>query len=771
VAVALIEQDGSVGHWNRAAALLFGVDRADAIGRSALDVVTLADMPDELRGALRGTAVTPLSGRCDGRDGTPVAWWAYPLNEPWPGVGLVVADLGGMQAAGASIVAASPGFAGADKLAVHDPAGRLAAMLPQMSPHDTQLVAGELLSAGYPVLEAATRLMVAPVPYFGPARRAPWHAGGRPSAGGGSWGARSVAPPGQQAVPSGHYGERYLDRGGSRERLDFLSEVGQQLNTALDLDETIMQFTTLAVPRFADFTSTYLRAQICDGEGFPSGPPDARTVMLRVWVAHDDEPGRWDDVVPLGERMTLPPQTPFFQCMATGEPVLVPFIDGDTETAIAAQLDSTDIRQLIRRRSLLVLPLIARGMVLGFMVMMRREDRPRFDPLDLATAMDLAGQAALALENARLYHHQQRMATTLQEAMLPQGNATFPGIEIAARYLPGTLLGKVGGDWYDTIKLPGGRVALVVGDVMGHGINSVAMMGQLRIAIQTLACLDLPPGVVLRKLDDLAQRLGDHYLATCLYVVYDPVAQVCQLANAGHVPPVLVDPDGRSELLDLPSGAPIGMGGVPFETVFVPVAAGTHLVVCTDGLVEKRGRDIGEGLAALCERVRMPAADIEEACDAALGAVTEVDRADDIALLMARLRGLPRDAVATWEIPLDPREARHARHLTVQTVTAWGLGELADVAELLVSEVVTNALRHSHYRPITLRLMNAGALVCEVTDDSHEMPGLIRSGPDREAGRGLWLVSRLARSWGTSRTAEGKTVWFEMALPGKDLPG
>jgi anti-sigma regulatory factor (Ser/Thr protein kinase) len=546
VAVALIGPNGSVGHWNRTAALLFGADRADGVGRPALDSVTLADTPEGLRGVLRGTAVTPLSGRCSSGAGAPLAWWAYPLAEPWTGVALVVADLGPLQAAGTSVAAASPGFAGVAGIAVRDPARMLAAMLPRMSPRNSHLLTGQLLSAGYPVLDVTTRLTLAPVPHSGP--------------------------------------------------------------SALPLRDT------------AD-------------------------------------------------------------------------------------------------------------------------------------------------------HHEQRLATTLQEAMLPQGPGKFPGIEIAARYLPGTLLGTVGGDWYDTIKLPGGRVALVVGDVMGHGINSAAMMGQLRIAIQTLACLDLPPGVVLRKLDDLAQRLGDHYLATCLYVVYDPVAQVCQLANAGHVPPVLVTPDGRGELLGLPSGGPIGIGGVPFETVFVPVAAGTHLLMYTDGLVGRRGRDIGEGFAALCERVRIPAAGLGEACDAVLRAAAAGDRADDIALLMARLHGIPRDAVATWKLPLDPREARHARQLTAQTLRAWGLGELADVAELLVSEVVTNALRHSQRRPITLRLMNAGAFLCEVTDDSHEMPALIRSGPDRETGRGLWLVSRLARSWATSRTAAGKTVWFEMALPGADPSG
>jgi anti-sigma regulatory factor (Ser/Thr protein kinase) len=282
-----------------------------------------------------------------------------------------------------------------------------------------------------------------------------------------------------------------------------------------------------------------------------------------------------------------------------------------------------------------------------------------------------------------------------------------------------------------------------------------------------MAAMDMPPVQLLRNLDDLAQRLGEHYLATCLYAVYDPVESELLIANAGHIPPVLVSAaDGRSELLDIPTGAPIGIGGVPFETVKVSVAPGDRLVLCTDGLVEVRGQDIGQGLAALCESAAHPAASMDEACDTIIRALNRPGgRKDDVALLMARLNGIPREDVATWQLALDPREVARARRLTRDTLERWGLGEAAETAELLVGEVVTNAVRHAHTRHIELRLVRADALLCEVADDDHSVPVLIGAGSQDEYGRGLRIVSRLAREWGASRTAQGKTVWFEQSLP------
>jgi anti-sigma regulatory factor (Ser/Thr protein kinase) len=350
--------------------------------------------------------------------------------------------------------------------------------------------------------------------------------------------------------------------------------------------------------------------------------------------------------------------------------------------------------------------------------------------------------------------------------MLPQVTPRMAGCDVATRYLPGTRLGRIGGDWFDTIKLPASRTALVVGDVMGHGLNSAAMMGQLRTAVQTMAAMETPPAQLLRNLDDLARRLGENYLATCLYAVYDPIRGELQLSNAGHIPPVLVRAvDGSSELLDLPTGAPIGVGGVPFEAVVVPVSPGDRLVLCTDGLVEVRGADIGEGLAALCESAAHPAASMDDACDTIIRALnTHGGRKDDVALLMARLNGIPAEDVAEWHLSGDPREVARARRLVRAHLLEWGLDDAVDTAELLVSEVVSNAVRHAGGARIGLRLVRTDALLFEVTDDEPELPTLLGTGVYDESGRGLRVVSRLAREWGASAAGHRKTVWFEQAL-------
>ena len=345
------------------------------------------------------------------------------------------------------------------------------------------------------------------------------------------------------------------------------------------------------------------------------------------------------------------------------------------------------------------------------------------------------------------------------------GNNDHRGTGMLADHGAETIAASVGGDWFDAIPLPGSRVALVVGDVMGHGIRSAAIMGHLRTAVQTLAALDLPPEQVLRHLDDLAQRLDDDHLATCIYAVYDPVARRCVIANAGHIPPVLVHADGQAELLsDLPTGAPIGVGGVAFEPTEVKAADGDLLVLCTDGLVEMRGRDIGSGLAVLCANLAAPGVTPDGLCEILLHALRTHDREDDVALLIARLRGIPCTNVAEWLLKAAPETPRAARHLVRHTLAGWGLAACGDVTELLASELTTNAVRYAS-RPIGLRLMRTDVLLCEVSDDDHHLPVLRHVTEDDEACRGLNLVSRLARRWGANRTSDGKVVWFEQALP------
>ncbi|MEU6811738.1 SpoIIE family protein phosphatase [Streptomyces sp. NPDC046831] len=801
LAVVVVDRDGLVSHWSRGAWRLFGIAKDEAIGRPAADLLPVSgalpeedgDLPDEapsawdgpvpaLESSLDGPLPYPAAGRARlsvpgrepdggaedvGRARADVLWWAYPLAGPGRERLLVLAadaaavgDEGEDPGAGAPCERVVPAFAlhtdfpGAEELA-----RRLPEILPGTSVRESARIVAQVLELGYPVLEFSRNERVPVTPDWGVSRRAGRLARRQRAA-------RALAA--GEPVPRDLLDDgEDLEYAAVRERLEFLNEVSGRIGTSLDLSRTIDEVSTAVVPRFTDVACTYLREQVVAGEGFPEGAPDATTLWHRVALEHTDEPGRWDDTVPVGESLQIPAHTPFFQCMTTGEPILVPHIGEEMGQAIAEQFEKRDMRPFLTHRSMLIVPLKARNVVLGFMVLLRHPERPEFNDMDRVTGAELAARAALVLDNARMYTHQESVAETLQDSMLPHIPPHRAGCDIATRYLPGTLLGRVGGDWFDSVKLPGARTALVVGDVMGHGLNSAAMMGQLRTAVQTMAALDLPPARLLRNLDDLAQRLGDSYLATCLYAVYDPIAGELHLANAGHIPPVLVRAgDGRSELLGLPTGAPVGVGGVPFEAVRVRVRPGDRLVMCTDGLVEMRGEDIGVRLAALCESAAHPAASMDDACDTIIRALnTRGGRKDDVALLMARLNGIAPDDVAEWRLARDPAEVRRARAVVRERLHAWQLAGLADQAELLAGELVTNAVRHSRGGPVALRLVRGDTLLCEVDDDDHDLPTLLSAGPGDESGRGLRVVSTLAREWGASRTATGKSVWFELTLP------
>jgi GAF domain-containing protein len=505
--------------------------------------------------------------------------------------------------------------------------------------------------------------------------------------------------------------------------LRFLNEATVSIGASLDLAETAAALAAAVVPRLADTATVYLLDALFEPEHTLASATELRQAAS----------------VPAG---LSPPSPVISQAMNTGEPIAL----------------SSD-----HAGATLVVPIKVRGKTLGAVLLIRTPDRSCFDEIDVLMCTQLAAQAGLGMHNAYLYEAEALTADTLQRSMLPTSLPRFAGVELTHRYLPASDTVQVGGDWFDAIALPGSRVAFVVGDVMGHGLRSAAIMGQLRTAVQTLAALDLPPDQVLRHLDDLAQGLGDTHLATCVYVVYDPVARRCTIANAGHLPPVLVHADGSTELLNIPEGVPIGVGGVAFESVEIAVVDGDRLVLCTDGLVEVRGQDIMAGLSTLRENLATPGLTLDAQCEVLLRALHSGDRQDDVALLLADLHGIPAGDVAHWL--LEPRKTAPARvrRLVRATMRAWGLAEESEVTELLATELVTNAVRYAT-RPIELRLLRTDALLCEVTDDEFRLPVLRHASETDEGGRGLQLVSRLSRRWGASRTATGKVVWFEQAI-------
>ncbi|SDN83475.1 Serine phosphatase RsbU, regulator of sigma subunit, partial [Streptomyces wuyuanensis] len=391
-----------------------------------------------------------------------------------------------------------------------------------------------------------------------------------------------------------------------------------------------------------------------------------------------------------------------------------------------------------------------------------------FQEIDLLLAEELVGRAAQSLDNARRFAREQTTALALQRSLLPRRLRGGAAVETASRYLPADIDNGVGGDWFDVIPLSGARVALVVGDVVGHGINAAAAMGRLRTAVHTLADMELPPDELLTHLDDTVQRLTEADSggpdpspvgATCVYAVYDPVTRLCTMASAGHPPPAIVDPHGRVTFPDIPSGAPLGIGlGVPFEAVELELPEGSLLALYTDGMVETRSHDIDEGMHRLGTTLAEPGRTLEDLCTRAMEPFHGQAACDDVTLLLVRTRALDPAQVASWTLPGDHTAVRQARDLAADRLTAWGLEHLEDATKLIVSELVTNAIRHGT-GPIGLRLIQHEVLTCEVSDADSCVPHPRSAHTTDENGRGLFLVSQLSRRWGSRPIPGGKVVW------------
>ena len=338
------------------------------------------------------------------------------------------------------------------------------------------------------------------------------------------------------------------------------------------------------------------------------------------------------------------------------------------------------VADLLSGVSMLLLPLIARDVMLGFFVCIRRVGFRRFDAYDTEIGMEFAARAAIFMDNAQRYSRERATALTLQRSMLPTGLSSPSSVEVKHRYLPGSKLIEVGGDWYESIALPGGRVALVVGDVAGHGVRAAVTMGRLRTAIHTLAMLELPPAETLQQLNELMNELGvrEPHFATCVYAIFDAVSGTCEVASAGHLPPLLVHPDGSNELLDVQPAPPLGVGTGLIQSRVLDIEDGSLLVLYTDGLVEKRTRDIDEGIGRLRDIFGPGSAQqpLEDLCRATLAGVYADEHRDDIAVLVARLRRIPADNVVSWTLPSELTSASRARTLIRRPLRRWGLTEL-----------------------------------------------------------------------------------------------
>ncbi|MDK1348277.1 SpoIIE family protein phosphatase [Streptomyces sp. 378] len=568
----------------------------------------------------------------------------------------------------------------------------------------------------------------------------------------------------------------------ARKRLQLIAEAGRRIGSTLDVTRTAQELADVTVPALADFVSVDLLAALDDAPEPPArAVPENGPLLLRRAALRSVTPGAPESAVAAGAVDSYPAGSLPYESLRTGRPALHEV----TDPAFAAWLARDPARAARVRafgvHSAMTVPLAARGTTLGVAFFVRHDNQETFRHDDLVLAGELAARAAVSIDNARRFARERATAVTLQRSLLPRRLPRQAAVDVASRYLPAGGHAGVGGDWFDVIPLSGARVALVVGDVVGHGLHASAAMGRLRTAVRTLADIDLPCDELLTHLDDLVARLNTEeddgepgtagstgtasadVGATCLYAVYDPVTRHCCLAGAGHPVPVVVSPDGAVDLVGLPAAPPLGVGGLPYEATEVVLPEGSLLALYTNGLIATADRDLDTGVHRLREALARPAGSLETLCDTVLTDLLPRRPADDVALLIARTRALDANQVATWAVPAVPSAVARTRKDVVAQLERWGLSDAVFVTELVVSELVTNAIRHAE-PPIRLRLIHDTSLICEVSDGGNTAPHLRRARTYDEGGRGLLLVAQLTQRWGTRQGATGKTIWAEQTL-------
>ncbi|WP_392670195.1 SpoIIE family protein phosphatase [Streptomyces sp. LN785] len=563
--------------------------------------------------------------------------------------------------------------------------------------------------------------------------------------------------------------ERYQ----ARARLALLHRASTRIGTTLDVFQTAQELVDAAVPHFADTATVDLLDPVLRGEAPEPGPLIEGIALRRAgWHSmHDIEDSR----IPMaGEISGFPAGSPYRQAMADLRPCLISKLDAD-----AAWLADDPFRYrllaAVQVRSMIVVPLRARGLVLGLACFYRWRSQDAYEDDDLALAAQLSAHTALCLDNARLYSRGRSAARILQMSLRPLEAPAHSAVETAHCYPPSGS----GGDWSDVIPLPGARVALAAGTVAGDGIRAAAAMGELRAAIGALAALDLAPDELLQRLHELVTWLSgqEHPTpeagprtatvdATCTYAVYDPVTRHCALSAAGNRQPVFVLPDGTVQLADIPQGPVLGQGRPTYQATEHELPEGTVLIVTSAGAQrnDRAPQNTTRTLDQVQAVFKSGIGSLQEACNTLMGILTHQPPEPGAALLLAKTCALGPGQLASWTLQPAPEYVAQARKHAADQLAAWNLDDLTPTTELVVSELVTNALRYSD-GPIGLRLIRDRTLTCEVSDTSSTAPQLRRAEDNDEGGRGLFLTGQLTQRWGTRPTRRGKIIWAEQALP------
>ncbi|MFG2763618.1 SpoIIE family protein phosphatase [Streptomyces rubiginosohelvolus] len=792
-AAAVIAGDGTVIGWTRGAEALLGYPAAEVVGRSA--ALLLTGPPDPRRTAAvaarcrTGSAwsgLVPLRGR-DGRsldiDVRATASFQIAgqevflvsgreLTPHWTMSGSVLDDFMSRSPVGMAVL--DPGLR---YLWLNDTLERFGGVpreqrlgrrpgdvLPTALAAPIERLMRQVLSTG----EAVTDYEYLGWSWADPHRRRAYASSFFP-----------LADAQDRRIGIGYMVRDVTDRWNARRLLALVNEAGASIGSTLDVQRTAQELADFAVPRFADFVFVDLLENPFGGDRPGSATPaeGERPAMRRAGMSSVRE-GCPEAVVRVGDAVDFVPPPHDAHFLLAGAPVLLPSLDPDSHGwTVEHPARAARIREF-GLHSLISVPMRARDTVLGLTTFMRSQNPVPFDEDDVAPARELVARAAVCVDNARRYTREHTAALVLQRSLLPQTLRGGTAVDVAWSYLPADAKDGVGGDWFDVIPLSGARVGLVIGDVVGHGIGAAATMGRLRTAVQTLADMDLPPDELLARLDDLVLRLSEEERAggpaerggstvvgaTCLYAVYDPTSGCCTMARAGHPPPVVVTPDGAVTFPDLPSGPPLGLGGLPFESLEVVLPEGSLLGLYTDGLIEGTDRDVESGMERLGREVSRGGLPLDDLCPAVVKELLPVPQPDDIALLLARTHVLSPEHLVSWDVPVDPAAVGETRAKVSRQLEAWGLEELSMTTELIVSELVTNAIRYAS-GPVRLRLLFQAALTCEVSDASNTSPRLRHARTTDEGGRGLFLVAQLAHRWGTRYTPRGKIIWAEQPIP------
>ncbi|MFF4753608.1 SpoIIE family protein phosphatase [Streptomyces sp. NPDC002514] len=561
--------------------------------------------------------------------------------------------------------------------------------------------------------------------------------------------------------------------GRAGDRIDLLHRIMGSLGNSLEVEQMCDALVSALVPDFADWAAVDLAQAVFSGDPLPTleGPWPSHGRMGAVRTARGLR-------VDLRARDRAISRTPEFwrsRQVRMNRAFLTPDLTALTRGATE---EAEFLRTVLPKeaRSEIVAPLFTNDGLMGVLSVARRAGAQPFDEEDLKLVQEILPKASLNLNNAWRYAREYRTAVSLQRSLLPRTFATITSAEIGGTYVAAGAGRGVSGDWYDVIPLSSFRTAFVVGDVVGHGLGATALMGRLRTAVQSFADLDLDPQELLSRLDDLVGRMSAERESvggraddgvtgtTCLYAVYDPVSRHCLMASAGHPAPAVVRPDGTVQFIDLDPGPPLGVCSAPFEMTDVELAAGSVLALYTDGLLREHEQG-SEGVNVLrrqlAQVVSVAGVGLQEASRDIVAAMLPTIPEDDAALLLARTRELPATDMVHRDLAADESVVAEARNLVVGQLAAWGLEDLAFTAEIVASELVTNAIRHAD-GPIAMRLLHDGIVICEVTDASNTQPRMRRARSTEENGRGLYIVAQLARRWGCRYGRRGKTIWAEL---------